>query len=310
MLPQDTLNYQSSGVDISAGNAFVDRLKKMNPDIGGFGGLFPFGDQYLVASTDGVGTKLKLAFEQQRHNTIGIDLVAMCVNDIITTGAAPLFFLDYYATSNLDLDQAEAVVKGIHEGCRQSGMALLGGETAEMPGFYKENEYDLSGFAVGAVAKSEVIDGNQIKQGDVIIGLPSSGLHSNGFSLVRKVLEKDGSPPSDLLEPTRIYVNSVAEIKEKCFPKGIAHITGGGLLENIPRILPNGLGATIQLDSWTPQSVFEWIQQTGSVPTEEMFRVFNMGIGMVVIVSQEEAALCPIGHPIGIINSENGVKLQ
>uniref|UniRef100_A0A0D3FQY7 phosphoribosylformylglycinamidine cyclo-ligase n=1 Tax=Oryza barthii TaxID=65489 RepID=A0A0D3FQY7_9ORYZ len=261
-------------------------------------------DQFLVAGTDGVGTKLKLAFETGIHDTIGIDLVAMSVNDIVTSGAKPLFFLDYYATSKLDVDLAEKVIKGIVDGCQQSDCALLGGETAEMPDFYKEGEYDLSGFAVGAVKKDKVIDGKNIVEGDIIIGLPSSGVHSNGFSLARRVLEKSGLSLNDqlprndgmtttvgeaLMAPTVIYVKQVLEIISKGGVKGIAHITGGGFTDNIPRVFPSGLGAKIFTAAWEVPPVFRWIQEVGKIEDAEMRRTFNMGIGMVLVVSKEAA---------------------
>lgn len=295
------LTYRGAGVDIDAGAELVKRIAKMAPGIGGFGGLFPFGDSYLVAGTDGVGTKLKLAFETGIHDTIGIDLVAMSVNDIITSGAKPLFFLDYFATSRLDVDLAEEVIKGIVDGCHQSDCALLGGETAEMPGFYAEGEYDLSGFAVGAVKKDSVIDGKNIKAGDVLIGLPSGGVHSNGFSLVRRVLAKSGlklrnklpgeeiSLAEALMAPTVIYVKQVLDIISKGGIKGIAHITGGGFTDNIPRVFPKGLGAAIDIGSWPVLPVFKWIQEAGKIEDAEMLRTFNMGVGMVLVVSPEAA---------------------
>ncbi|KAJ3669293.1 hypothetical protein LUZ60_011243 [Juncus effusus] len=320
------LTYKDAGVDIDAGSELVRRIAKMAPGIGGFGGLFPFGDSYLVAGTDGVGTKLKLAFETGIHDTIGIDLVAMSVNDIITSGAKPLFFLDYFATSNLDVDLAEKVIKGIVNGCQQSDCILLGGETAEMPDFYAKGEYDLSGFAVGAVKKEAVIDGKNIVAGDVIIGLPSSGVHSNGFSLVRRVLAKSGLSLNDqlpgnnskpvtigeaLMAPTIIYVKQVLDMISKGGVKGIAHITGGGFTDNIPRIFPDGLGARIFTGSWDVPPVFNWLQQAGGIEESEMRRTFNMGIGMVLIVSKEtknrilesyEKAYC-----IGEVINEEGV---
>ncbi|KAJ4729933.1 Phosphoribosylformylglycinamidine cyclo-ligase, chloroplastic-like protein [Melia azedarach] len=293
------LTYKDAGVDIDAGSELVRRITKMAPGIGGFGGLFPLGDSYLVAGTDGVGTKLKLAFETGIHDTIGIDLVAMSVNDIVTSGAKPLFFLDYFATSRLDVDLAEKVIKGIVDGCQQSDCALLGGETAEMPDFYAEGEYDLSGFAVGIVKKDSVIDGKNIVAGDVLIGLPSSGVHSNGFSLVRRVLAQSGLSLKDqlpganitlgkaLMAPTVIYVKQVLDIISKGGVKGIAHITGGGFTDNIPRVFPKGLGAVIYKDSWEVPAVFKWIQQAGRIEDGEMRRTFNMGIGMVLVVSHE-----------------------
>ncbi|WVZ96863.1 hypothetical protein U9M48_042446 [Paspalum notatum var. saurae] len=273
---KEGMTYKDAGVDIDAGTELVRRIAKMAPGIGGFGGLFPWGDEYLVAGTDGVGTKLKLAFETGIHDTIGVDLVAMSVNDIVTSGAKPLFFLDYYATSKLDVDLAEKVIKGIVDGCTQANCVLLGGETAEMPDFYAEGEYDLSGFAVGAVKKDKVIDGKNIVKGDVLIGLPSSGVHSNGFSLARRVLEKSGLSLSDqlprndgitttvgeaLMAPTVIYVKQVLEIISKGGVKGLAHITGGGFTDNIPRVFPSGLGAKIFSDSWEVPPVFKWLQQ-------------------------------------------------
>ncbi|KAL4626991.1 hypothetical protein ACB092_05G135500 [Castanea dentata] len=295
----ESLTYKEAGVDIDAGSELVRRIAKMAPGIGGFGGLFPLGDSYLVAGTDGVGTKLKLAFESGIHETIGIDLVAMSVNDIITSGAKPLFFLDYFATSHLDVDLAEKVIKGIVDGCQQSDCALLGGETAEMPDFYADGEYDLSGFAVGIVKKDSVIDGRDIAAGDVLVGLPSSGIHSNGFSLVRRVLTRSGVslehklPGEDvtlgeaLMAPTVIYVKQVLDLISKGGIKGIAHITGGGFTDNIPRVFPKGLGAVIHNNSWEVPSVFKWIQEAGRIEDAEMRRTFNMGIGMVLVVSKE-----------------------
>ncbi|KAL5721990.1 phosphoribosylformylglycinamidine cyclo-ligase [Ranunculus cassubicifolius] len=295
----ESMTYKDAGVDIDAGTELVRRIAKMAPGIGGFGGLFPFGDSYLVAGTDGVGTKLKLAFETGIHDTIGIDLVAMSVNDIVTSGAKPLFFLDYFATSHLDVDLAEKVIKGIIDGCQQCDCALLGGETAEMPDFYANGEYDLSGFAVGSVKKDSVIDGKNITAGDVLIGLPSSGVHSNGFSLVRRVLARSGLTVNDqlpgtsitlgeaLMAPTVIYVNQVLDIISKGGVKGIAHITGGGLTDNIPRVFPKELGATIYEDSWTIPPLFKWIQEAGRIEDSEMRRTFNLGIGMVLIVSPD-----------------------
>lgn len=299
-----SLTYKDAGVDIDAGTELVKRIAKMAPGIGGFGGLFPFGDSFLVAGTDGVGTKLKLAFETGIHDTIGVDLVAMSVNDIVTSGAKPLFFLDYFATSHLDVDLAEKVIKGIVDGCQQSDCALLGGETAEMPDFYAEGEYDLSGFAVGVVKKDAVIDGKTISVGDVLIGLPSSGVHSNGFSLVRRVLAQSGLSLKDalpgnehefvtlgaaLMAPTVIYVKQVLDMVSRGGVKGIAHITGGGFTDNIPRIFPKGLGAVVNTKSWEVPSIFKWIQKSGRIEDAEMRRTFNMGIGMVIVASQEAA---------------------
>ncbi|KAJ1405040.1 PurM-like, C-terminal domain [Sesbania bispinosa] len=295
------LTYRDAGVDIDAGSELVRRIAKMAPGIGGFGGLFPLGDSYLVAGTDGVGTKVMLAFETGIHDTIGIDLVAMSVNDIVTSGAKPLFFLDYFATGHLDVDVAEKVIKGIVDGCKQSDCVLLGGETAEMPGLYKEGEYDLSGCAVGIVKKDSVINGKNIIAGDILIGLPSSGVHSNGFSLVRRVLAqsglslKDKLPGGDitiaeaLMTPTVIYVKQVLDLVGKGGIKGIAHVTGGGFTDNIPRVFPEGLGALIYKDSWEVPTVFKWLQEAGKIEDSEMRRTFNMGIGMVLVVSQEAA---------------------
>ncbi|XP_062008941.1 phosphoribosylformylglycinamidine cyclo-ligase, chloroplastic/mitochondrial-like [Rosa rugosa] len=322
----DGLTYKGAGVDIDAGSELVRRIAKMAPGIGGFGGLFPLGDSYLVAGTDGVGTKLKLAFDTGIHETIGIDLVAMSVNDIVTSGAKPLFFLDYFATSRLDVDLAEKVIKGIVDGCQQSDCALLGGETAEMPGFYAEGEYDLSGFAVGIVKKESVIDGKNILAGDVLIGLPSSGVHSNGFSLVRRVLAhsglslKDQLPGSSvivgeaLMAPTVIYVKQVLDIISKGGVKGVAHITGGGFTDNIPRVFPKGLGAVIYKDSWEVPAVFKWIQEAGRVEDAEMRRTFNMGIGMVLVVSKEAShRILEDGHGaycIGEVITGEGVSYR
>ncbi|XP_028788745.1 phosphoribosylformylglycinamidine cyclo-ligase, chloroplastic/mitochondrial [Neltuma alba] len=293
------LTYKDAGVDIDAGSELVRRIAKMAPGIGGFGGLFPLGDSYLVAGTDGVGTKVMLAFETGIHETIGIDLVAMSVNDIVTSGAKPLFFLDYFATGHLDVDVAEKVIKGIVDGCQQSDCVLLGGETAEMPGLYKKGEYDLSGCAVGIVKKDSVINGKNIVAGDILIGLPSSGVHSNGFSLVRRVLAQSGLSLQDqlpggdvsiaeaLMAPTVIYVRKVLDLISKGGVKGIAHITGGGFTDNIPRVFPEGLGANIYKDSWKVPPVFKWLQEAGNIEDSEMRRTFNMGIGMVLVVSPE-----------------------
>ncbi|KAL6324900.1 hypothetical protein AAG906_019808 [Vitis piasezkii] len=323
----DSLTYKDAGVDIDAGSELVKRIAKMAPGIGGFGGLFPLGDSYLVAGTDGVGTKLKLAFETGIHETIGIDLVAMSVNDIVTSGAKPLFFLDYFATSHLDVDLAEKVIKGIVDGCQQSDCVLLGGETAEMPDFYADGEYDLSGFAVGVVKKDSVIDGKTIVPGDVLIGLPSSGVHSNGFSLVRRVLSKSGLSlkgqlPGEaitlgeaLMAPTIIYVKQVLDFISKGGVKGIAHITGGGFTDNIPRVFPKGLGAVIYKDSWEVPSVFKWIQEAGRIEDAEMRRTFNMGIGMVLVVSPEASSRilgdgngAYTAYKIGEVASDEGVR--
>lgn len=299
--------YKEAGVDIDAGNELVRRLKTLCPDIGGFNGLYPFGTQYLVAGTDGVGTKLKLAFETGRHETIGIDLVAMCVNDILTCGARPLFFLDYFATSSLNVDQAEQVIGGIIEGCREAGCVLLGGETAEMPGFYQPGEYDISGFAVGIVDRDKLIDGSQICAGDTILGLPSSGVHSNGFSLVRKICTSSQIP--ELLTPTKIYAKIIQQMIENYPVRGMAHITGGGITENLPRILPSGLGAKIE-KSWKVPHIFKELQSNGNISEEEMYRTFNMGVGMAVVVPSDAAKDLETGmgaFPIGTIIEGEGI---
>ncbi|GMV48793.1 MAG: phosphoribosylformylglycinamidine cyclo-ligase [Nitrospira sp.] len=308
--------YREAGVDIDAGDAFVEHIKphvratfrpEVLTDLGGFGGLFRFqADRYrdpvLVSGTDGVGTKLKIAFLMDKHDTVGIDLVAMCVNDIAVSGAEPLFFLDYFATGKLSLGTAEAVVRGIAEGCRQAGCALIGGETAEMPSFYAAGEYDLAGFAVGVVDRSKMIDGRGIVPGDAVIGLASTGVHSNGFSLVRKVLfeksgltvdsqvpELGGTLGDTLLTPTRIYAKQILALAEAYPIKGIAHITGGGITENLPRVFPPHCGARIQRGAWPVLPVFHLIQERGGVSAEEMARVFNMGIGLVLVVAPEHA---------------------
>jgi len=321
--PAEGLSYKASGVDIDAGEELVKRIQKLNPSIGGFSGLVPFGDSYLVAGTDGVGTKLKLAFDMDKHDTVGIDLVAMSVNDIITSGAQPLFFLDYYATGLLDVDTAENVIKGIVEGCRQSGCQLLGGETAEMPGFYQKGEYDLAGFAVGAVKKDKVITGQSIKAGDVILGMKSSGIHSNGFSLVRKVLEVSGTSLHDtvpwgntsfgltLLEPTIIYVKRVIALHEAVVLKGVVHITGGGMTENIPRVIPKGLGVEISRGSWEIPAMYKWLQEAGNIAESEMMRTFNMGVGLVAVVAPDRVAAAQAADPelfvVGKVVEGNGV---
>ena len=308
--------YRDAGVDIEAGDEFVSRIaskvrttfrKEVLSGLGGFGGLFQFpSERYrepvLVSGTDGVGTKLKLAVMADCHDTIGIDLVAMCVNDICVSGAEPLFFLDYFATGRLDVSKAEAVVSGIVTGCREAGCALIGGETAEMPSSYPEGEYDLAGFAVGVVEKTKMINGSRIDVGDVVIGLPSTGLHSNGFTLARKVLfeqggcaieslpqELDRSLGETLLEPTRIYAKPIMALVSTLDVHGIAHITGGGITGNVPRILPQHCQAVVKKDSWPSQPIFGMIEQVGKVAREEMFRVFNMGIGLVLIVPSDEA---------------------
>ncbi|OUR63850.1 phosphoribosylformylglycinamidine cyclo-ligase [Methylophaga sp. 42_25_T18] len=308
-----SLSYRDAGVDIEAGNALVDRIKPLakktrRPGVmaglGGFGSMFELPvDRYkqpvLVSGTDGVGTKLRLAIESGIHNTIGIDLVAMCVNDIIVLGAEPLFFLDYYATSKLDIDVAESVVSGIAEGCIQAGAALVGGETAEMPSMYEDGDYDLAGFCVGVVEKDNAIDGSQVQAGDVLIGLASSGPHSNGYSLIRKILERsqdelstafaDSTLGEHLLAPTRIYVKSLLQLHEKINIHALSHITGGGLLENIPRVLPDNVSAVIDAKSWQRPAIFDWLQEQGNVIDEEMYRTFNNGIGMVICVAAKDA---------------------
>ena len=305
------LTYKDAGVDIDAGNELVERIKPLvkrtrRPEvlagIGGFGGLFALPpDRYtepvLVSGTDGVGTKLMLAQHLNKHDTIGIDLVAMCVNDVLVQGAEPLFFLDYFACGKLDNDVASDVIAGIAEGCLQAGAALVGGETAEMPDMYSPGEYDLAGFTVGAVERSEMLDGSAIDEGDIIIGIASSGPHSNGYSLIRKVLDRapdaeiDGSPAAErLLAPTRIYVKPVLALMQDVSVKGLAHITGGGITENIPRVLPEGLNAEIDTSTWEQGPVFDFLQEHGNIETAEMRRTFNCGVGMVVVVNAADAA--------------------
>jgi phosphoribosylformylglycinamidine cyclo-ligase len=307
------MSYRDAGVDIEAGDALVEEIKPfakrtMRPEvlggIGGFGSLFEvpkkFKNPVLVSGTDGVGTKLKLAFQLNKHDTVGIDLVAMSVNDILVQGAEPLFFLDYFACGKLEVGVAAQVIKGIALGCEQSGCALVGGETAEMPGMYPAGEYDLAGFAVGAVDKEAIIDGTTIAAGDVVLGLASSGAHSNGYSLIRKLIEKSGidmdsdfhgKPFRDVvMAPTRIYVKSLLKLLAAMPVKGMAHITGGGITENIPRVLPAGLTAEVRRESWTLPPLFQWLQAQGNVADDEMYRTFNCGIGMVVIVSAAQAA--------------------
>jgi phosphoribosylformylglycinamidine cyclo-ligase len=306
------ITYRDAGVDIDAGDALVEAIKPfakktLRPEIlagiGGFGALAEIPKKYrepvLVSGTDGVGTKLKLAFRLKRHDTIGIDLVAMSVNDILTQGAEPLFFLDYFACGKLDVAVAAEVVKGIARGCELAGCALIGGETAEMPGMYAQGEYDLAGFAVGVVEKSEIIDGHDIAAGDVILGLASSGAHSNGYSLLRRILERakpdlgadfHGRPLGEaLLEPTRIYVKPVLALMREVRVKGLAHITGGGLVENLPRVLPDKVKAVITRAAWRSPPLFQWLQREGQVADEEMLRVFNCGIGMALVVSAGDA---------------------
>ena len=307
-----SLSYRDAGVDIEAGDALVDAIKPFARrtmregvlgGIGGFGALFEISKKYrepvLVSGTDGVGTKLKLAFQLNRHDTVGIDLVAMSVNDILVQGAEPLFFLDYFACGKLDVKTAADVIKGVAAGCEQAGCALIGGETAEMPSMYPDGEYDLAGFAVGAVEKSEIIDGRKIAPGAVVIGLASSGIHSNGYSLVRKIIDVtkpdlnadfDGRSLADaLMAPTRIYVKPLLSLMADVEVRGMAHITGGGLVENIPRVLQDHLTAVLKKDAWNMPPLFGWLQKHGHVAEEEMHRVFNCGIGMVVIVSPENA---------------------
>ncbi len=308
-----SISYRDAGVDIEAGDALVEQIKPfakrtMRPEvlggIGGFGSLFAvpqkFKEPILVSGTDGVGTKLKLAFELNKHDTVGIDLVAMSVNDILVQGAEPLFFLDYFACGKLEVGVAAQVIKGIAQGCEQSGCALVGGETAEMPGMYPPGEYDLAGFAVGCADKSKLIDGTTIAAGDVVLGLASSGAHSNGYSLIRKLIEKSGIDfESDfhgrkfkdvVMEPTRIYVKSLLKLIEALPVKGMAHITGGGITENIPRVLPAGLTAEIKASSWQLPPLFQWLQAQGNIVPSEMYKTFNCGIGMAVIVAKEHVA--------------------
>ena len=308
-----SLSYRDAGVDINAGDSLVERIKPfakrtMRPevlgDLGGFGALVEISQKYrhpvLVSGTDGVGTKLKLAFEWDQHDTVGIDLVAMSVNDILVQGAEPLFFLDYFACGKLDVERAAAVIKGIAAGCEQSGCALIGGETAEMPGMYPDGEYDLAGFAVGVVEKEQVINGRSIVAGDVVLGLASNGIHSNGYSLVRKIIER-AQPELDaefnqgktlrqaIIAPTRLYVKPILAALKQFTIKGMAHITGGGISENVPRILPENTVAAIDSQSWPLPKLFQWLQQAGNVETQEMYRTFNCGIGMVLVVNAEDA---------------------
>jgi phosphoribosylformylglycinamidine cyclo-ligase len=333
--------YRDAGVDIDAGDEFVDRIKplvrstfrpEVLADLGGFGGLFrlqakKYEDPVLVSGTDGVGTKLKLAFLMDRHDTVGIDLVAMCVNDIVVSGAEPLFFLDYFATGKLAVPKAQQVVSGIANGCRQAGCALIGGETAEMPSFYAEGEYDLAGFAVGVVDRPKIIDGRSIVPGDTLVGLASTGLHSNGYSLARHVLLEQAQlsmtsrlPEFDqplgevLLTPTRIYAKQILTLIQEYPIKGIAHITGGGITENLPRVFPNGVRAQVRRSAWSVPPIFQTIARLGPVDREEMYRVFNMGIGLILLVpaSAAQAVIAratALGDPawqIGTILSSTG----
>jgi phosphoribosylformylglycinamidine cyclo-ligase len=336
-----SLSYRDAGVDIDAGDALVEAIKPFAKrtlregvmgGLGGFGAMFEISKKYkepvLVSGTDGVGTKLRLAFELNRHDTVGIDLVAMSVNDILVQGAEPLFFLDYFACGKLDVAIATDVIKGIAQGCEQAGCALIGGETAEMPSMYPAGEYDLAGFAVGAVEKSKIIDGTKIAPGDVVLGLASSGVHSNGYSLVRKIIEVakpdlegdfHGRKLADvLMQPTRIYVKPLLALMASMEVKGMVHITGGGLVENIPRVLQPGLVAELDSTSWTMPPLFTWLQQHGGVADAEMHRVFNCGIGMTVIVSAENAAAAiaqleeagEIVYTIGKIRAQVGDEHQ
>lgn len=311
MTDKTSLSYKDAGVDIDAGNALVDRIKGVakrtrRPEVlgglGGFGALcqIPAGykEPVLVSGTDGVGTKLRLAIDLKKHDTVGIDLVAMCVNDLIVQGAEPLFFLDYYATGKLDVETATAVVTGIGAGCEQSGCALVGGETAEMPGMYEGEDYDIAGFCVGVVEKSEIIDGSKVQAGDALIALAASGPHSNGFSLIRKVLEVSGADvhqklgettlANALLEPTRIYVKPVLKLLKECEIHALSHITGGGFWENIPRVLPEQTQAIIDEQSWQWPAVFSWLQEAGNVTRHEMYRTFNCGVGMIIALPQHQ----------------------
>ncbi len=319
---QKSISYKDAGVDIDAGNALVERIKgtakkTRRPEVlgglGGFGALCELPTRYrepvLVSGTDGVGTKLRLAMDLKKHDTIGIDLVAMCVNDLIVCGAEPLFFLDYYATGKLNVDIAADVVHGIGEGCLQSNAALVGGETAEMPGMYEGEDYDLAGFCVGVAEKSEVIDGSNVKTGQALIGLASSGPHSNGYSLIRKIIEVtnadlneevDGQPLADaLMAPTRIYVKPVLKLISELPVHAISHITGGGLQENLPRVLPENAKAIVDLNSWQRPEVFNWLQRGGNVDEYEMYRTLNCGVGMIIVVDQDKAQ-----QAISLLNAE------
>jgi len=320
-----SLSYKDAGVDIEAGNQLVERIKsvakatkrpEVTSNLGGFGAMFELPSGYkepvLVSGTDGVGTKLRLAIDAGIHDKVGIDLVAMCVNDLIVQGAEPLFFLDYYATGKLDIDTAASVVTGIGEGCKQSNCSLIGGETAEMPGMYEGKDYDLAGFCVGIVEKSKVIDGTSVRTGDQLIGLASSGPHSNGYSLIRKIIEVSGASleqdfkgktlAETLLEPTKIYVKSILNLIKSIELKALSHITGGGLLENIPRVLPADACAQIDQSSWTMPAIFDWLQEKGNVTQNEMYKTFNCGVGMLLVVAQAD-----LEQAIKLLN-DNGEK--
>lgn len=322
MTEKKSLSYKDAGVDIDAGNALVDRIKDVakrtrRPEVmaglGGFGALFELPQGYqqpvLVSGTDGVGTKLRLAMDLGKHDTIGIDLVAMCVNDLVVAGAEPLFFLDYYATGHLNVDVAANVVQGIGDGCEQAGAALVGGETAEMPGMYEGEDYDLAGFCVGIVEKDDIIDGSQVQTGDKLVALASSGPHSNGYSLIRKILEVseadlqqdvDGVTLADaLMAPTAIYVKPVLKLINASEVHALSHITGGGFQENIPRVLPEGAKAVIDTNSWRWPAVFEWLQQAGNVETLEMLRTFNCGVGMILAIPEDK-----LDQAIALLNAE------
>lgn len=330
MTNKTSLSYKDAGVDIDAGDALVQAIKPIakataRPEVmaslGGFGALFelPVGkykNPVLVSGTDGVGTKLRLAIDTGKHDQVGIDLVAMCVNDLIVQGAEPLFFLDYYATGKLDINVAKDVIQGIGEGCKQSGCALIGGETAEMPGMYPVGDYDLAGFCVGIVEKDQLIDGSQVKAGDILLGLASSGPHSNGYSLIRKIIEISGEDLSQdlagqplvnaLMAPTRIYVKSLLELFTQVNVKALSHITGGGLIENLPRVMPNNTCAQVNSQSWQRPAVFDWLQDRGNVDPIEMHRTFNCGIGMVLVIDQADQqkaveVLTGLGEQVSII---------
>jgi phosphoribosylformylglycinamidine cyclo-ligase len=326
------LSYRDAGVDMDAGDALVEAIKPharktMRPEvlagIGGFGALCEIPKKYrepvLVSGTDGVGTKLKLAFKLRRHDTVGVDLVGMSVNDVLVQGAEPLFFLDYFACGKLDTKVAADVVKGIAEGCELAGCALIGGETAEMPGMYPEGEYDLAGFCVGVVEKSRIIDGRSIQPGDVVLGLASSGPHSNGYSLVRRIIGEEHLSSDlydSLMEPTRIYVKPMLKLFAAVPVKGLAHITGGGLVGNVPRILPQGTKAVLDKKKWPRPEIFRWLQKTGNVAEDEMFRVFNCGIGMVVVVAPDKVQMATLllkregelAYEIGVIEAHSGAE--